>query len=197
VLGVQALTRVRYPQAASSTGLLAGLLALIPGLGAVYNRQNLKAAVHFLSIVGSFQLTRLRVLPGLFALGGFVFYLYSIFDAYRTARSIAAGESVSANEAKFKRSLVKAAPFAGLAFVLVGVFAVVQFIHPFQFSTLARLLPAALILAGGYLLVRYFKRSRDDASEANDDPLSSYSFPVKQHRGDRTESSIRLVGRGR
>jgi hypothetical protein len=178
----------------SSRAPLAALLALIPGLGAVYNRQNLKAAVHFLGVVGSFQLTRVDALSGLFAASGLVFYLYSIIDAWRTAQSIALGESATKNEQRFKRSLVKAAPFVGAVLILTGILAVVQLINPFSISTLARLLPVALILLGGYLLTRYFRRTGDETSSPQD---PSYSIKSPGAQASHSDRGMRLVGRGR
>jgi hypothetical protein len=172
--------------------VLATLLALVPGLGAVYNRQNLKAAVHFLGIVGSFQMTNFRFMSGLFAMAGVVLYLYSLIDAYRTANAIAAGESPRANEERFKRSLVKSAPFIGLVLIFSGIVAVVQLVFPISLWMVARLLPVALILLGGYLLTKYFRRSRDDDEPAQDPPYFSGSQPFG---GREAERNIRLVGR--
>jgi hypothetical protein len=170
------------------------LLALVPGLGAVYNRQNLKAAVHFLGIVGSFQMASFRFMSGMFALAGVVLYLYSLIDAYRTANAIAAGESPRANEEKFKRSLVKSAPFIGLVLIFSGIVAVVQLVFPISLWMVARLLPVALILLGGYLLTKYFRRSRDDDESAHDPAY----FSGSQNYGSRqSERNIRLVGRFR
>jgi hypothetical protein len=168
------------------------LLAMVPGLGAVYNRQNLKAAVHFLGIVGSFQMANFRFMAGLFSLAGFLLYLYSMIDAYRTAQSIAAGESPRANEEKFKRSLVKSAPWIGLVLIFSGIIAVVQLIQPISIWMVARLLPVALILLGGYLLTKYFRRSRGDDPPAED---PAYFSGTPNHGSRRSERDIRLVGR--
>jgi hypothetical protein len=162
-MGIESLSRHHYGESKPrSKARLAALCAVLPGMGAVYNRQNLKAVVHFVTIVGLFQLTRLRVLPGLFAFSGFLFYIYSIIDAYRTSELIAQGESPAADEERFKRTLVKRAPMVGGALVVVGLLLVIGLVQPFGFITLARLFPVALILLGGYLLTTYFKRSRDE-----------------------------------
>jgi hypothetical protein len=144
---------------------LAALFAVLPGMGAVYNRQNIKAVVHFVSIIGLFQLASLKVASGVFALAGLVFYLYSIIDAYRTAILIARGESPAADEERFKRSLMKRAPLIGISLIVGGLLLVLQVIRPFAFLTVARLVPVALIILGGYLLTRYFKSSREEIYE--------------------------------
>src|SRR5918911_1180551 len=106
VMGIENLSRHRYqPGRSKAKARLAALCALIPGMGAVYNRQNLKAVVHFVSIVGLFNLTKLHILPGLFALAGLVVYIYSMMDAYRTAERIAQGENAQADETRFKKQL--------------------------------------------------------------------------------------------
>jgi hypothetical protein len=134
-------------------------------MGAVYNRQNIKAVVHFVSIIGLFELASLRVAAGVFALAGMVLYLYSIIDAYRTAILIARGESPAVDEDRFKRSLIKRAPLIGVMLIAAGLLLVLQILRPFGFVTLARLIPVALIILGGYLLTRYFKRSREEPYE--------------------------------
>jgi hypothetical protein len=141
------------------------LLALLPGMGAVYNRQNIKGIVHFVTIVGLFQLTGIRVAAAFFALGGLGFYIYSIVDAYRTAQLIAQGEDPAVDEARFKRSLIKRAPLIGVILIVAGLLLVIQIARPFALITFARLLPVAFIILGGYLLTRYFKRPREESYE--------------------------------
>ena len=149
--------------AARGRARLAALLALLPGMGAVYNRQNIKAVVHFITIVGLFQLAGIKVASGFFAWAGLAFYVYSIDDAYRTAQLISRGESAAVDEERFKRSLIKRAPLVGVMLIATGLLLVMQIMRPFSFITFARLFPVALILLGGYLLTRYFKRSREES----------------------------------
>jgi hypothetical protein len=134
-------------------------------MGAVYNRQNIKGIVHFVTIVGLFQLTGIRVASAFFALGGLGFYFYSIVDAYRTAQLIAQGEDPAVDEARFKRSLIKRAPLIGVILITAGLLLVIQIARPFPLVTFARLLPVAFIILGGYLLTRYFKRPHEESYE--------------------------------
>jgi len=157
-------------------------------MGAVYNRQNIKAVVHFVTIVGLFQLTGIRVAPGFFAVAGLAAYLYSIIDAYRTANLIAQGESPAVDEERFKRSLIKRAPFIGLFLVVAGLALVIQIARPLGFITLARLFPVALIVLGGYLLTRYFKRSRDEDRQEEYSNRPPYSL-VPGRFGERSSQS--------
>jgi len=165
VLGVEGLSRNYSNARPRGRARLAALFAVLPGMGAVYNRQNIKAVVHFVSIIGLFELASLKVAAGVFALAGLVFYFYSIIDAYRTAMLIARGESPAVDEERFKRSLIKRAPLIGVMLITAGLLLVIQIVRPFGFVTVARLFPVALIILGGYLLTRYFKRSREESYE--------------------------------
>ena len=165
MLGVEGLSRNYSNTRPRGRARLAALFAVLPGMGAVYNRQNIKAVVHFVSIIGLFELASLKVAAGVFALAGLVFYFYSIIDAYRTAMLIARGESPAVDEERFKRSLIKRAPLIGVMLIAAGLLLVIQIVKPFAFVTVARLLPVALIILGGYLLTRYFKRSREESFE--------------------------------
>lgn len=165
MLGVEGLSRRYDNPRPRGKARLAALFAVLPGMGAVYNRQNIKAVVHFVSIIGLFQLASLKVAAGVFALAGIAVYLYSIIDAYRTAILIARGESPAVDEERFKRSLVKRAPLIGIMLIAAGLLFVVQILRPLAFVTVARLFPVALIILGGYLLTRYFKRSREGSYE--------------------------------
>ena len=165
VLGVEGLSRNYNNVKSKGRARLAALFAVLPGMGAVFNRQNIKAVVHFVSVIGLFQLASIRIASGVFALAGLAVYVYSIIDAYRTAVVIANGESPAADEERFKRSLKKHAPLIGVFLIAAGILLVWNLIRPFAFVTVARLIPVALIILGGYLLTRYFKRSNEEGYE--------------------------------
>lgn len=189
VLGVQGLSRNRYSPKPRGSARFAALLALLPGMGAVYNRQNIKGIVHFATIVSLFQLTGIRFASAIFALGGLSFYIYSIVDAYRTAQLIAQGEDPAVDEARFKRSLIKRAPVIGVALLTAGLLLVIQITRPFPLVTFARLLPVAFIILGGYLLTRYFKRPSEESYEQG--PTSPPYSLVPGDFSNRSERSTR------
>jgi TM2 domain-containing membrane protein YozV len=172
VRGIQSLqrqsTQYNYYQSqqpkrgSSGKAILAALCAFIPGAGAIYNRQNLKAVIHFITTIALFQLGNIHAFGVFFGLGGALFYFYTILDAYRTARAISAGESAADNEEKFKRSLIKRAPSIGVGLIIAGLLVFVHLLHPLsQYLSFTRTAPVALIILGGYLLTRYFKKSRE------------------------------------
>lgn len=164
VLGIETLSRTYGAGRSRGRARLAAVLALIPGLGAVYNRQNTKAVVHFVTTVVLFQLSSISALEGMFALAGTVFYIYSIIDAYRTAQFVSEGGSAAEDEARFKRRLVGRAPAIGIALICAGLLSVIQVLRPFGLAvSLVQILPVALIILGGYLLTSYFKRSKEEA----------------------------------
>jgi uncharacterized membrane protein YkgB len=169
------------------------MLALVPGMGAVYNRQNVKAVVHFLAVVGLFQLTKIGMAPGLFALAGFVCYIYSIIDANRTAHLIAQGESAAADEERFKKLLIRRAPALGVIFIIAGILFVINIVSQVALLAIAKLFPVLLILLGGYLLTKYFKRSRERV-ESSDPPRAPYSL-VPGSYGDRESGNVRRLSR--
>lgn len=196
VLGIGYLNRHQSASVRPSRGKarLAALLAMIlPGLGAVYNRQNIKAVIHFVTVVGLFQLAGLHVLKGFFILSGIGLYFYSIIDAYRTAVSIAGGESPESNEARFKQMLARRAPAIGIVLIIAGLIAIIQITQPLGVAlSLAKLLPVALVLVGGYLVARYFKRSREQYYNAGYSRKLPYSLvPGGESREDFNRSSRR------
>jgi len=166
---------------------------ILPGLGAVYNRQNIKAIIHFVTIVGLFQLAGLHVLKGFFILAGIGLYFYSIIDAYRTAVSITEGESPEANETRFKQMLARRAPAIGIVLIIAGLLAIVQIAQPLGIAlSVAKLLPVALVLAGGYLVTRYFKRSREQSYNSGYSRKLPYSLvPGGENREDFNRTSRR------
>lgn len=190
MLGVEGLSRNYYSGPTRGRARLAALFALLPGMGAVYNRQNIKGVVHFVTIVGLFQLTALRVASGFFVLAGLAFYLYSIVDAHRTARLIDQGESPAADEQRFKRSLIKRAPVIGLMLITAGLMLVIHIARPLAFITFARLFPVALIILGGYLLTRYFKRA--NAETYDEHPSAPYPLVPDRFSRRSTEASKRI-----
>ncbi len=188
VLGIEYLSRSYRAASPKNKAWLAALCAvLFPGLGAIYNRQNVKAVAHFITIVGVFYLS--GSLP-VVALAGVGFYFYSIFDAYRSAQQIAQGESAERLEERFKQALVRRAPMIGLILIVAGLILVIQRAHPLGLSiSFRKLVPVALIFLGGYLLTRYFKRSRA-GYEPRHQPAPPYPL-IPGRFPDRTEDTAR------
>jgi hypothetical protein len=168
VRGVEMLHSVGGSGSATSKAFspspgLAALAALVPGLGAVYNRQNAKAFVQFILICGLFELAEFSSL-GLFAAGGVVFYLYSMIDAYRTAQAIQRGMDPKKQDERLRRFLKdNVRTWAGILIALGIIFLVTdvfQFFSPA--NTLVRLWPLLLIGLALYLLIRHWRSNRSE-----------------------------------
>ena len=199
VAGIESLQRGHYqfnhyaPRSHRRTtgkAVIAALCSLIPGAGAIYNRQNIKAIVQFVGIVGLFQLANLPPLQFL-GLAGLLFYFQSIIDSYRTARAIADGASPAENEDAFKRALVKRAPAIGVGLIISGLLVFIRLVQPLNaMLSFSRLAPVALILLGGYLLTRYFKQSRESKpGDGERPPYQLVSGSFSNRSSQRTNDS--------
>ncbi len=75
--------------------VLAGMLGMVPGLGAVYNAQYMKAIIHvgvFALIVTILSTTNSTGVATFFGIGLGGYVLYMMVDAYRTAAARLAGQ---------------------------------------------------------------------------------------------------------
>jgi TM2 domain-containing membrane protein YozV len=141
--------------------LAAALLALVPGLGAAYNGQIVKALVHFTLAVGLWQLADIFD-SVLFCLGGIGFYFYSVYDAFNSARRLRAGEDLSGEDEQLKKLLrEKTGLWAGLL-ITVGALSMLHFL--FHDAFIERLWPLAFI-GGGLYLLHSHRRGHRPASQ--------------------------------
>lgn len=140
---------------------LALLCALIPGLGAVYNHQNVKAIVHFLVIIGLFELADITEIA-VFALGGGVFYLFSLMDAYRTAHAINAGLDPREEDERLRERVRERMHLLAVALIGLGLlFIASDLLKLFNVAlSLRRLWPIAFVFVGLYLLYRSYRQHR-------------------------------------
>jgi len=176
VLGIENLSRSSQGGGRSkSRARVAALCGLIPGLGAAYNHQNVKAVLHFVGVTLLFQLSEIGPLELFFGLAGTAFYLYSIIDAYRTADRIAQGEDPQIEEKRLRKTLMKRAKGIGVLLLALGVLSLIRLVHPFGLGvSLLKLLPVALILLGGYLIIAHLRRSREVDDTVVYSPRPSY-----------------------
>ena len=130
---------------------LAATLGIIPGLGAVYNGQYLKALIHVLIFAGLIAALS-SDLPDAYnvflaiALG--CFYFYMPIEAYRTAKARRAGEPEPLN-------LIAGTDRKPIgAFILIGIGALLLLSNfgLLQKEWFTKTWPIALIIVGGWLL---------------------------------------------
>ena len=144
--------------------LFALLLGLIPGLGAAYNGQNIKALAHFVAIVGLWVLADIFRMPLeiAFGLGGAAFYFYSIYDAFQSAQRLRRGEDLSGEEDRLKLFLQTRMHLFGALLISVGALEMLDFLRP---NLLSRYWPILLIAAGAYVIWSYQRNNRDQEAK--------------------------------
>ena len=172
VAGVEMLGRRRSSrsevsgaQEISRSPLLATLLALVPGLGAAYNGQTSKALLHFFSVVTLWHLGDILSFPfaQVFLLGGLAFFIFTIFDARKSAQRHQRGADLRTEDKELRASLRRHAPLWGGALLGVGA---ISFLHFVFGAELNALWPVLLIAAGFYLLRGFRDLARSDSSNA-------------------------------
>lgn len=156
-----------YPPVSSGgpSSVKATLLAFVPGLGAVYNRQNLKAVLHFVGTVGLIELGDVTNI-GMFVFGGLVFFLYTIIDANRSAKAIAAGVDVREDERRIQWLFARYRPVWGVALLVAALIAALSSLSVLPFGlSIVQIWAVMLFIAGTYLVVSYFRslKSTDES----------------------------------
>lgn len=143
----------------------AALFALIPGLGAVYNRQNTKALVHFVVTFGLAETADATNLM-IFGVGAFVFWLYSILDAFRTAEAMQMGINVAADEERLRQSVQQHAWAWGAILVFMGGIFLIANLNLFTLNlSPQRVWPILLIAIGAIFLQDYFRQRKNAPAE--------------------------------
>ena len=140
----------------------AGFCALIPGMGAVYNSEYLKALTFF-AVFASLVMLGDKV-HGIFGFGASVFLVYTIFDSYRSAelrirKRLEPGKALQDPQERDVTILGW-----GIFLVILGILFLLQNIIPYYF--LDRLWPLLFILLGVYLVYRALKPGKDPIRDA-------------------------------
>jgi hypothetical protein len=142
----------------------AALCAIIPGLGAVYNSEYLKAITYF-AVWAALAMLGGRV-SGVFVFAAIVFVLFTMFDAYRCAEA----------KVRLKLQPVPVSETArqdktiigwGVFLMILGIFFLLENVIPWHF--LNRLWPLIFIALGAYLVYR--------AMQNRQNPSSTNQFP--------------------
>ena len=85
VAGAELAALAASPRLSNYSPARAGLFGVVPGLGAVYNGQYVKAVIHF-SVFASLVILGGEI--GIFVVGAISFYIFMLVDAYRSAQVI-------------------------------------------------------------------------------------------------------------
>ena len=137
------------------------LLGLIPGVGAIFNAEYFKAALHLL-IFGTLVTASDHAGPGeaLFALLAFGFYVYMPFEAFYTAkkRKLAReGINLITPFDSFNEQFGDMELWGGIALVVMGVIFLLHTFDILPLEKIGRIWPVLLILAGIAFIRRFLK----------------------------------------
>jgi TM2 domain-containing membrane protein YozV len=135
-------------------------LGLIPGVGAIYNGEFVKAAIHIL-IFGTLVSLSDATDAALFGLLCAGFYFYMPFEAYYTAKKRKLGAEGIMLETPIDRlqqqfgNVKDRELWGGIALVVIGGLYLLGNLDVFDMHRIARLWPIALVVVGLWLLKRH------------------------------------------
>jgi hypothetical protein len=139
----------------------AAVCALIPGMGAVYNNEYLKAITYFTVFAA---LVTMGDIHAVFGFGAFAFLVFTMFDSYRVAEAKARAKIEGEPSAKQAQTDKTVAGW-GVFLILLGILFMLQNILPYHL--LQRAWPMVFILLGAYLVYRYVRDPQGSESPAN------------------------------
>ncbi len=157
----------------------AAAAALIPSIGAVYNREYIKAVVHF-AVFAGLMIVGESVEP--FTMAAFVFYIFTIIDAYRSAEVIAR-RTPSPSQADSPEQINL--PLWGGALILMGIVFLLDSLDVFRVHAIVKFWPLIFIGLGSYLIFDYLRglrKSRKEGSAPQQAPPLPPT-PEKNHHG--------------
>jgi hypothetical protein len=142
----------------------AALISLIPGMGAVYNGDYVKA-ITFFAVFAALTMMADRV-ADIFGFAAFSFLVFTMFDSYRAAEA-ANRARVMGGGAPLEPTSGKDRTVAGwgIFLIVLGVIFLLQNLIPFRF--LERLWPLVFIGIGAYLVYYYLT-----ANKSTDQPVA-------------------------
>lgn len=147
------LTKPAGPAAAPGAGSpgLAAVLGFIPGLGAVYNGQYMKALVHvviFAAFVGFLSGNHSDAADAVGGIGLSAYFCYMAIDAYRTAKAKQLGEKLPGGLGDFSTDK----PVGPILLIVLGVLFLLDKMNVFSVDRLFEYWPVFLIAVGVLLL---------------------------------------------
>jgi hypothetical protein len=154
----------------------AAFCAIIPGLGAVYNTEYMKAIAYFsvwaaLSVMGN-------RLSTVFGFGSFVFILFTMFDAYRCAEARVRARLKTGNPVEEVVRQDKTLIGWGVFLMVLGLIFFLHNLIPFYY--LNRFWPVIFILIGGFLVYFAMRSRQSRTSEWSSPPPPPPAFTTKE-----------------
>lgn len=185
----------------STSPFIAFLLSAVPGLGAAYNGQTVKALVYFGVSVGLFQMAILTGVP-IFAFAFLGMWAFSALDAWRTARMIRAGVTPDVAEDILVKRFQGNPKLWGIVLGILGLAFLLQ--NVFNLRGIMRgLLPAMLIGLGIYILRGYIFKPKEqpgkwaDFDSARPAPIFSGSLRDRNFSSEEYDYRSRQAGGSR
>ncbi len=158
--------RLKAIENRSPNPVISFFLAFVPGLGAVYNGEYMKAIMQFLifcCLIIAADMSGLFI----FGLGAALYYFYTIIDAYRSANKI---RLMGENEIKKEKESKYAGIGRGLTLVVIGLFFFLKNLGWLSFKFIGVYWPLILIAIGGYIIyVDYLKKNNGEKLEKSEE----------------------------
>ncbi|MBI1746500.1 MAG: hypothetical protein HYR55_07920 [Acidobacteria bacterium] len=149
VHGAEWAATVRHLRVPKAVANRAALLAIIPGMGAVYNNQYFKALVY---LVIFFALCLAADIHGIFVFAALSFYAFMMVDSYRTAEEIQR-QRVQEGDSTLHQTIDVTSPlWGGLVIVLGLILTLSNYINISE--QIRRLWPLVIILLGLFMVYR-------------------------------------------
>lgn len=140
---------------------------ILPGLGAAYNGQTVKALVYFAVFIGLFQMAVLTGGTPMFVLAFIGMWFFAALDAWRTAQMIRSGLTPDIAEDIFVKRFTGNPKLWGVLLSVLGGAFLLQ--NVFGLRGLMRgLVPAMLIGLGVYILRGYVFKDKNDEGPLRD-----------------------------
>jgi hypothetical protein len=134
----------------------AALFAVVPGMGAVYNRQYNKALAHFAMF--AVLITLADHGPDVFGFAAFSFWVFSIIDAYRSAQEILRRRLSETPVEPIEKPLN--APIWGAALIVLGCLFFIKNLNWVSFDFVGRFWPLAFVFLGLYLIYDHYQKQK-------------------------------------
>ena len=160
------------PMVGTGTGPSPGValaLGFIPGVGAIYNGQLVKAMVQVLIFATLIALgDRVHAAGPLFGLAAAAFYFYMVIDSYQTAKAKQMGQP--APEWLGLGDLKMNAPIGAAILIGLGALFLLDNFGIPVFSQIGRFWPVLLIALGVWLLQRRMSRPAPQTTQPTEKP---------------------------
>jgi hypothetical protein len=158
VAGIEALQQQRWHSSRYGENrkapMIAALMGLVPGLGAVYNGQNIKALLHFAVSVGLWEMADLFN-SFVFGMAGTVFFIFSMYDAWKSARKHNTGFDLREEDELLKTRFQENIHLWGGLLIVTGSLAMLNLIFSRFFFGGFSNITALFVIAAGVLLFTY------------------------------------------